>query len=115
MSFIREVLVYGSIERVIGTGRPGTRGICMSSGGCMGMGMSGSMIIAGLMDMVRFRVKVRSKVMADFRPQSIRNVRTLAVSQPYLNASDTKHPTFSTHFRQACYFWHDIGTSFGCT
>ena len=71
--------------------------------------MAGFRIIAGLMDMVCFRV------MADFRPQSIRNIRTSAVSQPYLNASDTKHPTFSINFRQVCHFWHDIGISFGCT
>ena len=81
----------------------------------------GFRIIAGLMDMVCFRVMVCFwvmvcfRVMADFRPQSIRNIRTSAKSQPYLNASDTKHPTFSTHFRQACHFWHDIGISFGCT
>lgn len=79
----------------------------MSSGGCMDM--SGFRIIAGLMGMVCFRV------MADLIPQSIRNIRTSAKSQPYLNASDTKRPTFSTHFRQAYHFWHDIGISFGCT
>lgn len=60
--------------------------------------MSGFRIIAGLMDMVCFRV------MADFRPQSIRNVRTIAVSQPYLNASDTKRPTFPHIFGKSAIF-----------